>query len=385
VVLDFAVTPEDRRFGAEVRAFVERSVPRDWQVTHSFGSHEWAELQKEWDRKLYAAGYGGIFWPMEFGGSGATSTQRMVFAQIMAETGAPEGLGHLGKRMVAPILFVQGTREQQQRFLPPILEGREFWAQGFSEPGAGSDLASLSTRAELRDGHFIVTGQKVWTSNAEFSDWCFVLVRTGPTTPKHDGISCLAVRLDSPRVTIVPIRQINRQSDFAEVFFDQVEVPAENLIGRLNEGWRVAMTLLNYERGIESAISRFADQRGAVEGSMDAIRRKPEPERYIDAHAVGRMAAELLAIPIMGMRLLSKQLEGGDPSELSSVLKLQHSNAWQRDGHRFLLAAGQRAQLQREPAESQFLFYLMSRAVSIGGGTSEVQRNVIARRVLGMR
>lgn len=383
--MDFAVAPDDLEFSREVRAWVEASVPPDWAVRYPFGSHEWAELQKDWDRKLYAAGYGGMFWPEEFGGSGASPSRRLVFAEVMAETGAPEGLGHMAKRMVAPIVMAHGTPEQQHRFLPPILEGREFWAQGFSEPGAGSDLASLTTRAELVEGRFIVNGQKVWTSNAEFCDWCFVLVRTDPAAPKHQGISCLAIALDSPGLTIRPIRQINRQSDFAEVFYDHVEVPADNLIGPLNEGWRVAVTLLNYERGLESAISRFADQRESVDSTLRAIAEKPEAKRYLDAHAIGRMQAELLAIPIGAMRLLSAQLEGGDPSELGSVLKLQHSNAWQRDASRFLLAAGQRAMLQREPGEAQFLFYLMSRAVSIGGGTSEIQRNVIAKRVLGLR
>ncbi len=382
--MDFTVAPEDLEFGDRVRAWVEANVPRDWTIEYPYGSPEWVEFQKDWDRKLYQAGYAGMFWPREFGGTGASPERRFVFAQVMAETGAPEGLGHLGRRVVAPILMTHGTPEQQRRFLPPILEGREFWAQCFSEPGAGSDLASLSTRAELVGGRFLVNGQKVWTSNAEFCDWGFVLVRTDRQAPKHAGISCLAVPLRAAGVTIRPIRQINRQSDFAEVFFDDVEVPLENLIGPLNGGWRVAVTLLNYERGLESAMSRFADQRRAVESALLAIREKPERDRYLDAHALGRLQAEILAIPIVAMRLLSTQLEGGDPSELASVLKLQHSNAWQRDASRVLLATGQASMLKREPAESQFLFYLMSRAVSIGGGTSEIQRNVIAKRVLGL-
>lgn len=383
--MDFAISPEDREFGRDVRTWIQANAPPDWSIRYRYGSAEWAGFQKDWDRKLYAAGYAGMFWPERFGGSGAGPARRLVFAEVMAETGAPEGLGHMAKRMVAPILMAYGTPEQQERWLPPILEGREFWAQGFSEPGAGSDLASLSTRAELAGGRFRVNGQKVWTSNAEFCDWDFVLVRTDPAAPRHQGISCLAIPLSAPGVTVRPIRQINRQSDFAEVFFDDVMVPEENLIGPLHGGWQVAVTLLNYERGLESAISRFADQRHAVDVALAAIAAKPEPERRADAHFVGRLQAELLAIPIVAMRLLAAQLEGGDPSELASVLKLQHSNAWQRDAARLLLATGQAAMLEREPSESQFLFYLMSRAVSIGGGTSEIQRNVVAKRVLGLR
>ncbi|MGE3618955.1 MAG: acyl-CoA dehydrogenase family protein [Acidimicrobiia bacterium] len=379
----FAFSSEDLAWQAGVRAWAVDALEPGWRERYPHGSPEWIDFQKGWERLLHQGGWGGVFWPVEHGGLGASPSRRVLFSQAMAEVGAPEGLGKLGKRLLAPMLMDHGTPAQQARFLPPILRGEEFWCQGFSEPDAGSDLASLRTRAERRDDWFHVEGQKIWTSYAHHFDWCVVLVRTGRGETKHEGVSVLLVDLRSPGIEIRPIRQINGQSDFAQVFFDDVRVPAENLVGPLDEGWRVVRSLLAHERGAEQAFSRFVEARAGFEELLALL--GPDDRSDADAEAVGRMQGDLFAAQVNAMRLLSTQLAGGNPDELSSVLKLQHSEAWRRASAAKLQVLGSRHLADGSRGHSSVLDYLMARAVTIAGGTSEVQREVIAKRLLGMR
>lgn len=376
----FTFSEDDLAWQEELRAWTAEAVEPGWRQRYHHGAPDWVELQMEWERTLHRGGWGGVFWPVEHGGMGATGSRRVLFSQTMADLDAPEGLGKLGKRLLAPMVMDHGTPWQKERFLPPILRGEEFWCQGFSEPDAGSDLASLRTRAELRDGWFHVEGQKIWTSYAQYFDWCVMLVRTGHDGRKHDGVSVLLVDLRSPGIDIRPIRQINGQSDFAQVFFDDVRVPAEHLVGEMDEGWAVIRSLLAHERGAEQAFSRFVEARAGFEDLLAVL--GPDDGSDADAEAVGRMQGEVFAAQVNAMRLLSTQLEGGNPNELSSVLKLQHSEAWRRASATKLQILGARGLLDPDRGEGSVLDYLMARALTIAGGTSEVQRGVIAKRLL---
>lgn len=380
--MDFSFSESDLAYRDRLRSWLASELDPEWRAGVRHGSPEYMAFGKEWERTLFRAGWGGVFWPAEFGGSGATTSEKIIYAKTMAEAGAPEGLGKIGKRLVGPMLMQFGSPALQEAHLPRILRGEEFFCQGFSEPDAGSDLAALRCRAEVRGDEVIVTGEKVWTSFAQFFDWCLVIVRTATSEKKQDGLSLLLVELDAPGVDIRPLRQINRQSDFASVHFDDVRVPAGNLVGPLHEGWRIVRSVLAHERGVEQAFSRYVDARVGAGELLAKLRRLPREEQLLHAAAVGSMEMELIGGPLNALRLLSAQLRGHAPNDMTSVLKLQHSEAWSRGSleRLALLACDPDSQEDSEPA---YLDYLDARAVTIAGGTSEIQRDVIARRALG--
>src|SRR5436309_2345297 len=244
--MDFDLSPEDERFREEFRSWLTEHLPPDVDVAATF---EEAETLREWQRTLHEGRWVGIRWPEEYGGRGASLLQVAIYNEELARAQAPQILGRAGVNLVGPTLIAHGTDDQRTRWLKKILSAEEIWCQLFSEPGAGSDLAGLSTRAELRGDTYYVTGQKVWTSYARFASFGIGLVRTDPDAPKHKGISMLAIPMDAPGIDVRPLRQITGESEFNEVFFDGVPVPAENLIGEENNGWRVAGTTLANERG----------------------------------------------------------------------------------------------------------------------------------------
>lgn len=379
------LTEDEARFEQRVRDWVREVLEPAWQVTYRAGSPEWVAFQKAWDRSLYEGGWAGIFWPPEYGGTKATATERFLYAKVMAEEGAPEGLAKVGRRLLAPMLMAHGTPDQKDRYLGPILRAEEFWCQGFSEPDAGSDLASLRMKAEgdLETG-FRLSGQKIWTSHAEHCEFVFVLARSWESERKHDGISFFLLPVESPGITIRPIRQINGASEFSEMFFDDVAVPPENLVGELGKGWHVAMSLLGYERGVEQALGKSAATRRAFERLLGALAEFPAERQAEAAAAVGGMQAEILAVYANAVRLLSQQLEGDSPTEMASVLKLQSSETWRSSAHQQLVLhpPGTHDDVLRD--ESAIGDYLQSRSATIAAGTSEIQRNIIAKRVLGM-
>lgn len=389
--------PDEERFRDEVRNWLAANLPKDWEKianADSENADEWMAFLKGWQRKLYDAGWAGISWPKEYGGRGATINEQLIFTEEMARAKAPNLMNvSIGIELVGPAIIHHGTEEQKKRYLPKILSAEEIWSQGFSEPGAGSDLASLQTRALVDEDHFVVTGQKVWTSWAEYSDYCIVLARTDPEAPKHKGISFLLVDMKSPGITIRPTVQITGEAEFSEVFFDGVHVPRENLVGGLNQGWMVAMTVLMHERGT-SAIGyqiRFRselDELIELSKSYDKVgRRASEDPLMRQKLAQAFIEVEILKYNIY--RSATEIMRNGKPGPESSIVKLFWSEMDRRQKEAGMEMLGLYSQLVKG---SKWAVdhgkwpraFLWSRAGTIYAGSSEIQRNIIAERVLGM-
>ncbi len=270
--MDFNYSPEDEAFRRELHGWLEANPPKDLKargdidMMHEETPDDWGR-RLQWHRRMHAAGWVGISWPKEYGGRGASLIQQIIYNEEMALAGAPPLVNGLGIMLVGPTLIHWGTEEQKKRYVPKILSAEEIWCQGYSEPGAGSDLASLQTRAVEEGDYFIVNGQKVWTSDAHHADWCILLVRTDPDAPKHKGISYMLVDMHSPGITVRPLVQITGDSGFNEVFFEDVKVPKKNLIGEKNQGWQVAITTLMFER---SGIGGGRDMLGQIKELADA-------------------------------------------------------------------------------------------------------------------
>src|SRR6266849_4147769 len=248
--MDFNYSPEEEKFRQEVHSWLEANLPEDLREgrDEELSQNERWERHKVWHKKLYAGAWIGLWWPKEYGGRGASVIEQAIFNEELARTGAPAGVNMNGITLLGPTLMHWGTEEQKKRFLPKILPAEEIWCQGYSEPGSGSDLASLQTRAVEDGDYFVVNVQKVWTSQAQYSDWCFLLVRTDPSAPKHQRISYILVDMHSPGITVRPLVQMTGDRGFNEMFFEDVRVPKKNLVGDKNNGWLVALTSLMYER-----------------------------------------------------------------------------------------------------------------------------------------
>ncbi|NKJ40628.1 acyl-CoA dehydrogenase family protein [Novosphingobium sp. SG720] len=394
--MDFNYTPEESAFRAELRAWLADALPKGWGETvfEPEDEHERAMFRLDWERKLHAGGWSGINWPKEYGGRGATLIERGIFAEEMARASAPEGINIIGHNLAGPTILAHGTQAQKQRFLPPIISSDEIWCQGFSEPNAGSDLASVRTRAELVGDKFIVNGQKIWTSYAQYAQWCFALVRTDPDAPKHKGLSFLLIDMSSPGITIRPLRQISGESEFNETFFDNVEVPVENVVGAVNEGWKIAMTTLAYERGPEDALGRqvrFKQELGKLVSTL--CQTMQGGRAAIDNPAIrqrlARAITEIEIVRLNALRSFSHYLDGADRGADASMTKLYWSHAAQRMYDLAMDALGPVAPISgNDPsalALGRFqLSWLQSKAFTIYSGSSEIQRNIIGERVLGL-
>jgi alkylation response protein AidB-like acyl-CoA dehydrogenase len=382
----------DLRFSAADEAFRREVV--EWLAGHLVGDfaslggaggpgreHEGFDVRLAWEQELGKAGWVGLGWPVEFGGRGASLTQQVIFAEEYTRAGAPARVNHMAENLLGPTLIAFGSREQQERFLPPILRGEELWCQGYSEPNAGSDLANVQTRATLSpDGStWLVTGQKVWTSLAHWADWCFVVCRTEPGSQRHRGLSYLLVPLRQPGVEIRPIVQITGTSEFNEVFFDEARTDADNVVGVVGDGWKVAMGTLAFERGVSTLAQQIGFER--------------ELQRIIEqADGAGRLSDPVLRVRIVdawiGLRLMRYNalrvmtgLEaGGTPGPEASISKLQWAS-WHRDMADLGMDVLGPASLTDIEAQRLFLF---TRADTIYGGSNEIQRNVIGERVLGL-
>ena len=393
--MDFSFTTEQDTFRTELRTWLAANVPPASGLRHlqPQASSEDLAFLKQWQRRVYEGGWTGISWPKEYGGRGASLVERMIFDQEMAAANAPALLNVLGLEIVGPTIIVHGSEEQKRAHLANILSGDEIWSQGYSEPNSGSDLASLRTRAVAHGDSFVVTGQKVWTSLALYADWCLLLVRTNPDAPKHLGLSCLLVDMKSPGITVKPLRTLTGDSEFNEVFFEEVKVPKHNLLGEQDQGWRVIVTSLMFERQGLGFYFTFTQKRhydDLVETARatsrfgtpvthDALIRQKLAQAYIDT--------ELLKLN--NYRALSRLLRGNPPGPEGSVPKLQWAEANQRLQELAVDLQGTQGQLYQgesslaDDAYWQYGF-LRSRANSIEGGTSEIQRNIIAERVLGL-
>jgi alkylation response protein AidB-like acyl-CoA dehydrogenase len=382
--MDFRDTPDEADFRTKLRDWLAANLPDDLRG-HRGGARRFdgPEL-REWSRKLYDAGYAGLPWPKEYGGGGAPYTYQAIYLEESARAEAPAHVGVIGLGMAGPTIMAHGTEEQKKRYLQPILSAEEIWCQGFSEPDAGSDLAGARTSARLHEDTFMVNGQKVWSSYAHIADWCILVTRSDPDSQRHDGLTYLVVDMHSPGVEVRPLRQITGEAEFNEIFFTDVEVPAENVLGSIGDGWRVAMTTLLHERGtlgfalqaaLEVSVAKLielARERGATAAQRDGIARE-----WI----------ELQALRITNLRALTTLVEKGVPGPEGSISKLQWSEANQRLTKLALELLGPEAQLLDDDAPYDGWWQhqqLRSRGNTIEAGTSEILRNIVAERVLGL-
>jgi alkylation response protein AidB-like acyl-CoA dehydrogenase len=393
--MDFKLSPEQEAFRDEVRAWLRANLPPDWasRPTTDIPRAEMYEFGRMWQRKMYEAGLLGLTWPKEYGGRGLTWLDELIFHQELTLHKAPPPLNILGIGMAGPTIIAYGTEAQKKRYLQKILTGEEIWCQGYSEPNAGSDLASLQTRA-VRDGdHFVINGQKAWTSLAHIADWMMLLARTDANAPKHKGITYFLLDMHLPGVTVRPLRQITGDAEFNEVFFENVRVPAANVLGELHQGWRVGITTLMYERlalgfGLQA---RFQIALDATLGLAKRMHRNggPAARDPVMRQKLAQLVIDNAVFKYTAARAITKLLKGEIPGAEASVGKV-----WWCDRHQALQEVAQEllgihGQIGRgspwavDDGIWQYSF-LRSRGNSIEGGTTEIQRNIIGERVLGL-
>ena len=372
-------SPEEAAFREEVRAWLADNLTDDLRGRRG-GAARFEEWGREWSRNLGEAGYAALTWPKEYGGGGAPYSHQAILLEELARSQAPGHIGVIGLGMAGPTIIVHGTDEQKARYLPKILSAEEIWCQGFSEPGAGSDLASVRTRADLRDGRYVVNGQKVWSSYAHLADWCILVTLSDPDAPRYQGLTYLLVDMHSPGVEVRPLTQITGEAEFNEIFFADVEVPAENVIGEPGHGWQVAMTTLMHERAaLGFALSGAFEV--AVGKLLELARSRELDDRLRDR--IAETWIELQALKWTNYRALTRLMETGAPGPEASVPKLHWSEANQRLGKLALELLGPEAQVMDGDGYWQWL-QLRSRGNTIEAGTSEILRNIVAERVLGL-
>ena len=388
--MDFDFTPEQEAFRKEVRAWLETNLPDDLRgkaFASSRADVEEVRRLRAWQKTMAEAGYVGMDWPREFGGRGATIVEMVILYQEMARAESPQILNRGGVSMLGPTLMKYGTQAQQQRFLRKILTAEEIWCQGFSEPNAGSDLANLQTRA-VRDGdHFVVNGQKVWTSMGHVADWGFFLVRTDPNAAKHKGISFLLVDMKTPGITVRPLRQMTGEAEFNETFLDNVRVPAANLVGKENEGWSVAITTLAYERDLLTFI-RHISLRNALHRLVELVRERGRAADPIIRQKVAALWIGEQVLQLNAYRSLTRILRGVAPGPEGSTSKLFWSHLDQELAQVATEVIGPASQLEGTawaPDGGQWEFYaLLAQASGIRAGTTEILKNILGERVLGL-
>ncbi|MEO8538556.1 MAG: acyl-CoA dehydrogenase family protein [bacterium] len=392
-------SPEQAEFRGAVRALIDNRLPGRYKAQAAAGGpgeRQWENDRKssdpvakqaalDWHSALAERGWVAPHWPKEYGGAGMSAMEQFVLNQEFASAGAP-GVGGSGLAMLGPTLILHGTDEQKKKYLPPILAGEATWAQGYSEPGAGSDLASLQTRATRDGDDFVLNGQKIWTSAAHTADAIFALVRTDPQAPKHRGISFLLIDdIKSPGIQIRPLVDLNNRHYFNEVFFEDVRVPAANLVGEENRGWYVAMTLLDFER---SNIGGAIGAKRTLRRLLDVVQGDPLLRARLESsdirHEIAQRYIEAEVMYQFSMRIISMQNRGQLPNDEASMAKLYNSELSQRVAQTCMQVLGLRGQLAGEEDESFGRLYLGMVPATIRGGTSEVQRNVIATRGLGL-
>jgi alkylation response protein AidB-like acyl-CoA dehydrogenase len=371
--MDLAFTPEELAFQSEVRAFIAQSLPQEIREKVQRGKSLEKEDHVRWQRILYERGWIAPSWPVEHGGPGWSPVQRHLFEEELAFGCAPR-IVPFGLLMLGPILINFANDALRKRFLPRILRTDDWWCQGYSEPGAGSDLASLQTRARREGDTYVVSGTKTWITYAHWSDWIFALVRTDPNAKKHEGISFLLIDMRSPGVTVRPIETIDGGHEINEVHFENVRVPVENRVGDENAGWRYAVFLLEHERTGTAGVTRCKQQ-------LSMVRELCERERPSDRRLRERIASveiELEALAFTELRILAAESAGTRPGPESSILKIKGTEIQQRLTELALDAVGPYA---RAPYAASYFNY---RKTSIYAGSNEIQKNIIAKRILGL-
>ena len=393
--MDLTPAPEHERFREELRRWLEANVPRGARRTAaeaSPGTEEEVAFLREWQSTLHRAGWCGITWPREYGGRGATPIETAVYNEEMSRAQAPEAINKVGINNVGPTLIRFGNEEQKRRYLAKILSAEEIWCQLFSEPGAGSDLAALRTRAERDGDGYRLTGQKVWTSYAHFASYAICLARTDPSVAKHKGITYFVVDMKAPGITIRPLRQLTGSSEFNEVFLDSVWVPAANRIGGENEGWSIAMATLAHERGTGYLFKEQVKSKIAVDRLVALARERTAAGKPVHPTLRQEIARAWIAVEIMrllNLDTMTRLARGQEPGPESSLKKefwtrlTQHVHETRRavEGAESQLLPGDPRAIDGGRWQMGFLY---SRSNSISAGTTEVQLNVIASRMLGL-
>ena len=396
--MDLRFTPEEEAFRKEVRAYLDDLLHGEFAGIRGRGGpgdeHSFFDERLAWERRLGADGWTCVGWPAEVGGRGLPLNQQVIYYEEYARAGGPGRLGHIGEGLIGPTLIHFGSPELQARFLPKIRLGEELWCQGYSEPNAGSDLANLSTRAELDGDEWVLNGQKVWTSLAQWSDWCFVLARTDRDAPKHKGISFLLIRMDAPGVETRPIVQLTGTSEFNEVFFSDARTPADLVVGGVNNGWKVAMGLLSFERGASTLGQQFAFERELREVLAIAER----TGRATDPVWRQRLASLHSRLEIMRWNSLRMLTDADKPelSEAAYISKLYWARLHRDLGEALVDVADVDGLLCEQGVDdphsvvrgyaltaAQRLF-LFTRSDTIYGGSNQIQRNIIGERALGL-
>jgi alkylation response protein AidB-like acyl-CoA dehydrogenase len=391
--MDLRYSSEDLAFRDATRRWLATNVPAEEPAT--------LEARRAWHRRLYEAGYVGMGWPVPYGGRGATPLQQAIVADEMAHSNAPPPINPLGIAIVGPTIIVHGTEAQKRRYLRKILTAEELWCQLYSEPNAGSDLASLRTRAEDRGDHFVVNGQKIWTSGGLIADWGLLLARTDSAVAKHKGISCFLIAMRQPGVEVRPLRQITGSAHFSEVFMTDARVERTDLVGRLGQGWEIAQTTLSYERGGNSLarVTRYAAAFHQLVKAVRTLQRGGRPllEDPAVRGKLGRIYADLEVQRYAALRILSALEKGESPGPAASITKLSYSE-FEKRYHELVQeilgpwgqvtegSAADFAEVDSSSGEpgTWATAFLWSRAGTIYAGSSEIQKNIIGERVLGL-
>ncbi|MBV6756208.1 acyl-CoA dehydrogenase family protein [Rhodococcus opacus] len=387
--MDLRFGDEDARFRIEVRSWLEQNVPTTPRPADAAGAREW---DLAWQRTQYEGGWGGIAWPVEYGGQGLPLVRQLIWFEEYALAGGPDiGCCFVGMNHGGPTLIVRGSEEQKLRHLPKIIRGEEVWCQGFSEPGAGSDLAGISTRARIDGDELVVNGQKIWTSFAHMADFQELLVRTDPESSRHKGLTWVICDMHSPGITVRPITGMDGDSDFCEVFYDDVRIPLDNVVGKLGDGWSVAMSTLGFERGTGFMKSQTELSR-LLERLIEIAAVLPSPTGHDGtaladpsiAGRLGELRADVAAMRAMTYATVSTAARTDVPGPEGSLIKAFYGDLSQRI-HRIGMDILGTAGLDRGGRfAKEISAYLYSYASTIGGGTSEVQRDIIGERILGL-
>jgi alkylation response protein AidB-like acyl-CoA dehydrogenase len=391
--MDLRYSAEDEAFRAEIRDFLETSLAGEFAVARGRGGPGdelvLVDERKAWERHLGANGWTCVGWPKEHGGRGLSLHQQVIFHEEYVRSRAPGRVGHFGETLLGPTLIAYGTPDQQQRFLPPIVAGEALWCQGYSEPDAGSDLANIKTRAvqDPDTGDWLVSGQKVWTSLAQWAQWCFVLARTNPDAPRHAGISYLLMPMDQPGIELRPILQVTRDGEFNEVFFDDARAAAADVVGGVDGGWKVAMGTLAFERGASTL-----GQNLHFAAELDEILERARGNgRLSDPVVRQRAVAIWIRLHLMRLNALRVMSAGPDTPPAAMITKLYWASLHRDMGELAMDVLGADAMIRTgeerdgEPDYSAFQrLFLFSRSDTIYGGSNQVQRNIIGERALGL-
>ncbi len=392
--MDLSLTASELKFRDEFRAWLKANVPADWEKHRTEDSMQARfEFLRAWQKRVYQAGWAGIAWPKEYGGRGATLMEQVIFTEEMARAAAPPLANVLGLMLIGPTIIAFGADAQKKRFLPNILSADEIWCQGFSEPNAGSDLANVRTDARLDGDHYVINGQKVWTSYGWAADWCALLTRSDANSNQHQGLTYILVDMKTPGVEVRPLRQMTGESEFCELFFRDVRVPAENVLGKVGDGWKVALGTLMHERatlgaGVQITLKRQFDRLTQLSHSIMRNGR-PASEDPVLRQKLAQSYVEIEIMRLNQMRAITRINDNGVPGPEGSIQKIFWTELNQRFQQIAAELLGPYGQLtngsEQAIDDGQWAYsFLRARGNTIEAGTSEIQRNIVGHFVLGL-